>query len=158
MSTTSSDVCWSLLQLRRRATGELQSTAIAARVYYWIKIYQSSPILNHLTSLTSICFGQGVWEEGWMTAPWRWQSSAWGSWPMFPCWASEEDGEQELYVMKPFHNSRLLSIEAWGATSTPQRYLFLGSTRYYTIFWVFIRYTILSHDICAIFRFGKKYA
>ena len=39
------------------------STAIAARVYYWIKIYQSSPILNHLTSLTSICFGQGVWDE-----------------------------------------------------------------------------------------------
>ena len=38
-------------------------------------------------------------------------------------------------------------------TTTPQRYLFLGSTRYYTIFWVFIRYiryTILSHDICNI--------
>ena len=34
--------------------------------------------------------------------------------------------------------------------TTPQRYLFLGSTRFYTIFWVFIRYTILSHDICNI--------
>ena len=43
---------WSVLtplQPRSQATGELQGTAIAARVFYWIKIYQSSLILNHLT-------------------------------------------------------------------------------------------------------------
>ena len=114
-------MCLPPLQPRRRATGELQPTAIAARVYDWNKIYQSSPILNHLTSLTSICIGQGVWEERWLVAPWRWQGSAWGSWPNFPCWASEEGGEQELYVMQPYHDSRLLSVEAWGATSTLRR-------------------------------------
>ena len=37
--------------------------------------------------------------------------------------------------------------------TTPVRYLFLGSTRYYTIFWVLIR---LSHDITRYFPFGKK--
>ena len=39
---------------------------------------------------------------------------------------------------------------------TPERYLFSGSTRYYTIFWVFIRYTILSHDICNMSDFVKN--
>ena len=39
---------------------------------------------------------------------------------------------------------------------SPERYLFLGSTQYYTIFWVFIRYTILSHDICNMSDFVKN--
>ena len=36
--------------------------------------------------------------------------------------------------------------------STPERYLFFGFTRYYTIFWILIR---LSHDITRYFPFGK---
>ena len=90
-------------------------------IFYWNKIYQSNPILIHLTSLTSICFGQGVWEEGWMTVPRRWQGSAWGSWPTSPRRTSKEGGEQGVESDETIPQSRLLSVEAWGATSTLRR-------------------------------------
>ena len=58
------------LQPRSRATGELQPTAIATRIYDWIKIYQSSPILNHLipdlTYVLAKVYGRGGdwWRPG----------------------------------------------------------------------------------------------
>ena len=73
-------------------------------IFYWNKIYQSNPILIHLTSLTSICIGQGVWEEGWMTVPRRWQGSPWGSWPTSPWRTSRRAKNGSYWVMQPFHN------------------------------------------------------
>ena len=43
-------------------------------------------------------------------------------------------------------------FDAYVVRTTLQRYLFLGSTQYYTIFWVLIR---LSHNICNISHLVK---
>ena len=47
---------------------------------------------------------------------------------------------------------RLWQEFCYEVKTTPLRYLFLGSTRYYTIFWVLIR---LSHDIHDILKASK---
>ena len=103
-------VCLPPLQPRGRASGDLQPSASTVGVYYWKKIYQSNPILIHLTSLTSICIGQGVWKEGWVTVPRRWQGSPWGSWPTSPWRTSKEGEEQEFESDATIPQSRLLSV------------------------------------------------
>ena len=55
------------------------------------------------------------------------------------------------FCLRSLHSSVFHVFSVY--TITPQRYLFSGSTRYCTIFWVFIRYTLLSHDIARYFGF-----